>query len=119
MLVNEIAPRPHNSGHHTIEGSYTSQFEQLNRILLGLPLGNTDMVQPAAMINLVGGEGQNGFYKLKFTEQLLSEPGVYVHLYNKTEIRPHRKMGHITVMAESLQALLEKAGKVREWAVFE
>jgi 5-(carboxyamino)imidazole ribonucleotide synthase len=119
VLVNEIAPRPHNSGHHTIEGSYTSQFEQLNRILLGLPLGNTDMVQPAAMINLVGGEGQNGFYKLKFTEQLLSEPGVYVHLYNKTEIRPHRKMGHITVMAESLQALLEKAGKVREWAVFE
>lgn len=119
VLVNEIAPRPHNSGHHTIEGSYTSQFEQLNRILLGLPLGNTDMVQPAAMINLVGGEGQVGSYKLKNTEVLLSEPGVYVHLYNKAEIRPHRKMGHITVLAESLDQLLEKAGKVREWAVFE
>lgn len=119
VIVNEIAPRPHNSGHHTIEGSYTSQFEQLNRILLDLPLGNTDMVQPAAMINLVGAEGQSGPYKLKYTEELLSEPGVYVHLYNKTEIRPHRKMGHITVMAGTLQELLEKAGKVREWAVFE
>jgi 5-(carboxyamino)imidazole ribonucleotide synthase len=119
ILVNEIAPRPHNSGHHTIEGSYTSQFEQLNRILLGLPLGNTDMVRPAAMINLVGGEGQMGSYKLKNTAALLSEPGVYVHLYNKAEIRPHRKMGHITVLAETLDELLEKAGKVREWAVFE
>jgi 5-(carboxyamino)imidazole ribonucleotide synthase len=119
VIVNEIAPRPHNSGHHTIEGSYTSQFEQLNRILLDLPLGNTDMVQPAAMINLVGAEGQSGPYKLKYTEELLSEPGVYVHLYNKAEIRPHRKMGHITVMAGTLQELLEKAGKVREWAVFE
>ena len=119
VIVNEMAPRPHNSGHHTIEGSYTSQFEQLNRILLDLPLGNTDMVQPAAMINLVGAEGQSGPYKLKYTEELLSEPGVYVHLYNKAEIRPHRKMGHITVMAGTLQELLEKAGKVREWAVFE
>lgn len=119
VIVNEIAPRPHNSGHHTIEGSYTSQFEQLNRILLDLPLGNTDMVQPAAMINLVGAEGQSGPYKLKYTEELLSESGVYVHLYNKAEIRPHRKMGHITVMAGTLQELLEKAGKVREWAVFE
>jgi 5-(carboxyamino)imidazole ribonucleotide synthase len=60
-----------------------------------------------------------GSYKLKNTEALLSEPGVYVHLYNKSEIRPHRKMGHITVLAESLDQLLEKAGKVREWAVFE
>jgi 5-(carboxyamino)imidazole ribonucleotide synthase len=119
VIVNEMAPRPHNSGHHTIEGSYTSQFEQLNRILLDLPLGNTDMVQPAAMINLVGAEGRSGPYKLKYTEELLSEPGVYVHLYNKAEIRPHRKMGHITVMAGTLQELMEKAEKVRGWAVFE
>lgn len=119
VLVNEIAPRPHNSGHHTIEGSYTSQFEQLNRILLGLPLGNTEMIQPSAMINLVGAEGQNGSYCLKHTRELLAEPGVYIHLYNKAEIRPHRKMGHITVMAETVQELLEKAGKVRGWAVFE
>ncbi len=119
VLVNEIAPRPHNSGHHTIEGSYTSQFEQLNRILLGLPLGNTAMIQPSAMINLVGGEGQTGAYQLKDAEKLLAEPGVYVHLYNKSEIRPKRKMGHITVMAETIQELLDKAGKIRDWAVFE
>lgn len=119
VLVNEIAPRPHNSGHHTIEGSYTSQFEQLNRILLGLPLGNTAMIQPSAMINLVGGEGQTGAYQLKYAEKLLAEPGVYVHLYNKSEIRPKRKMGHITVMAETIQELLDKAGKIRDWAVFE
>jgi 5-(carboxyamino)imidazole ribonucleotide synthase len=71
------------------------------------------------MINLVGGEGQTGAYKLKYAEKLLSEPGVYVHLYNKSEIRPQRKMGHITVMAETLQELLDKAGKIRDWAVFE
>jgi 5-(carboxyamino)imidazole ribonucleotide synthase len=119
VLVNEIAPRPHNSGHHTIEGSYTSQFEQLNRILLGLPLGNTAMIQPSAMINLVGGDGQTGAYQLKYAEKLLAEPGVYVHLYNKSEIRPKRKMGHITVMAETRQELLDKAGKIRDLAVFE
>ncbi|MBL7810741.1 MAG: 5-(carboxyamino)imidazole ribonucleotide synthase [Bacteroidetes bacterium] len=119
VLVNEIAPRPHNSGHHTIEGSYTSQFEQLNRILLDLPLGDTGMIKPSAMINLVGGEGQSGRYRLKNERELLDIPGVYVHLYNKAEIRPHRKMGHITVMAENLSALMEKAGKVRNLSGFE
>lgn len=118
VLVNEIAPRPHNSGHHTIEGSYTSQFEQLNRVLLDLPLGNTDMVQPAAMINLVGGPGQSGAYRLKHADTLLQMPGVYIHLYNKAEIRPHRKMGHITVMAGSLDELLEKARRVQELTDF-
>ncbi len=119
VLVNEIAPRPHNSGHHTIEGSYTSQFEQLNRILLGLPLGNTEMVKPSAMINLVGGENQLGEYKLKFANELLQLPGVYIHLYNKKEIKPNRKMGHITVMADSIDELMLKAKKVQEMAVFE
>lgn len=118
VLVNEIAPRPHNSGHHTIEGSYTSQFEQLNRILLDMPLGETAMVQPSAMINLVGGEGQSGRYRLTHEKELLSMPGVYIHLYNKAEIRPHRKMGHITVMAAGMEELLEKARKVQELAVF-
>jgi 5-(carboxyamino)imidazole ribonucleotide synthase len=119
VLVNEIAPRPHNSGHHTIEGSYTSQFEQLNRILLGLPLGNTGMVQPAAMVNLVGAAGQFGSYSLPATRELLSMPGVYVHLYNKKEIKPDRKMGHITVLAPNMDELLEKARKVQALAVFE
>lgn len=119
VLVNEIAPRPHNSGHHTIEGSYTSQFEQLNRILLDLPLGETAMVQPSAMINLVGADGQSGNYRLKYEKQLLQMPGVYIHLYNKAEIRPNRKMGHITVLAPTMEELLEKARQVREWALFE
>ncbi len=119
VLVNEIAPRPHNSGHHTIEGSYTSQFEQLNRILLGLPLGDTGMVQPAAMVNLVGAAGQFGSYSLPATRELLSMPGVYVHLYNKKEIKPDRKMGHITVLAPNMDELLEKARKVQALAVFE
>jgi 5-(carboxyamino)imidazole ribonucleotide synthase len=118
VLVNEIAPRPHNSGHHTIEGSYTSQFEQLNRILLGLPLGETRMIQPAAMINLVGAENQSGTYRLVCEHELLSMPGVYIHLYNKKEIRPHRKMGHIIVLAANMEELLEKAGRVKEMAVF-
>lgn len=118
VLINEIAPRPHNSGHHTIEGCYTSQFEQLNRILLGLPLGSTELVQPAAMINLVGPAGLEGDYVLKNTEKLLQMEGVYVHLYNKKVIKPNRKMGHITVLAPTLEALLEKANQVKELIEF-
>lgn len=118
VLINEIAPRPHNSGHHTIEGCYTSQFEQLNRILLDLPLGNTSLVQPAAMINLVGAEGLTGAYQLKYENELMEIPGVYVHMYNKKEIRPNRKMGHITVLANDLNLLFEKAEKVKDMSGF-
>lgn len=113
VLLNEVAPRPHNSGHHTIEGSYTSQFEQLNRILLGLPLGDTSMVNPAAMLNLVGPDGLSGKYQLRYADKLLSMSGVYIHLYNKAEIRPSRKMGHVTVLAPDLSSLLAKAEEVR------
>ena len=113
VYVNEIAPRPHNSGHHTIEACYTSQYEQLNRILLGLPLGNTDLIQPAAMLNIIGPEGVNGEYRLKYTDKLLEIPGVYIHLYNKKESKPNRKMGHITVMADSLEKVKEKAMQVK------
>ena len=119
IYINEIAPRPHNSGHHTIEGSYTSQFEQLNRILLGLPLGNTDMIKPTAMINLVGGENQFGEYQLKHAKELLAMEGVYIHLYNKKDIKPNRKMGHINVMADTLEELLEKAGQVQKRTEFQ
>ena len=119
IYVNEIAPRPHNSGHHTIEGAITSQFEQLNRILLGMPLGETDMIKPTAMINLVGAEGQNGNYALKYTEELMKMSEVYVHLYNKSTIKPHRKMGHINLMANTLPELMEKAKKVKELCEFE
>jgi 5-(carboxyamino)imidazole ribonucleotide synthase len=118
VFINEIAPRPHNSGHHTIEGCYTSQFEQLNRILLGLPLGSTALVQPSAMINLVGPAGLSGAYRMEHAETLLQMEGVYIHLYNKKEIRPNRKMGHVTVMAETHDALIEKAAKVRALCQF-
>lgn len=118
VFINEIAPRPHNSGHHTIEGCYTSQFEQLNRILLGLPLGSTALVQPSAMINLVGPAGLSGAYRLEHAATLLQMEGVYIHLYNKKEIRPNRKMGHVTVMAETHEALIEKAAKVRALCQF-
>jgi len=118
VLVNEIAPRPHNSGHHTIEGCYTSQFEQLNRILLGFPLGSTQLIQPAAMLNLVGPENFTGEYVLTNTEDLLAMEGVYIHLYNKNVIKPNRKMGHITILAETLDEVFLKAEKVRKWLTF-
>jgi 5-(carboxyamino)imidazole ribonucleotide synthase len=113
VWINEIAPRPHNSGHHTIEACYTSQYEQLNRILCGLPLGDPSLIQPAAMINLLGPEGLEGAYKLQGTAEALSIPGVYIHLYNKSSIRAMRKMGHVTVMAENMEALKSKTLKVR------
>ena len=114
VLVNEIAPRPHNSGHHTIESAYTSQFEQLNRILLGLPLGETENICPAAMINLIGPEGLVGEYVLDGLETTLSNSGIYVHLYGKSESRPNRKLGHITVLGKDKAELFERVKWVRE-----
>ncbi len=108
VWVNEIAPRPHNSGHHTIEACYTSQYEQLNRILLGFPLGNTDLIKPAAMLNLVGPRDFSGAYMLNNLEKMLSIPGIYVHLYGKNESKPDRKLGHITVIADTKEELFEK-----------
>jgi 5-(carboxyamino)imidazole ribonucleotide synthase len=102
ILVNEIAPRPHNSGHHTIEACYTSQFEQLVRILAGLPLGSTQLIQPAVMMNLLGAEDFSGSYRLEGLEEAMALPGVYVHLYDKKESKPMRKMGHVTINAPTL-----------------
>ena len=113
IWVNETAPRPHNSGHHTIEGCYTSQYEQLNRILAGYPLGDTSLVKPSAMINITGPEGFSGAYSLDNLDELLQTKGVYVHLYKKAESKPHRKLGHVTVMADDLESLLSKAEKVK------
>lgn len=109
LYVNEIAPRPHNSGHHTIEACYTSQYEQLNRILLKMPLGSTQLIQPAAMLNLLGAEDVNGKYELTGLDQLLSTEGIYIHLYNKSTSKPHRKMGHITVLGTTIEEVKEKA----------
>lgn len=113
VWVNETAPRPHNSGHHTIEGCYTSQFEQLNRILAGYPLGDTALIMPSAMLNLTGPDTFTGAYQLANLEELLSITGVYIHLYNKAESKPNRKLGHITVLDQSLDMLLAKAEKIK------
>lgn len=115
IFVNEIAPRPHNSGHHTIEACYTGQYEQLNRILLGMPLGNTDLIQPAAMLNLLGAPGVNGAYEITGLDKILALEGVYVHLYNKANTKPMRKMGHITILGNTIDEVKKKAALVKEW----
>jgi 5-(carboxyamino)imidazole ribonucleotide synthase len=113
VLVNEIAPRPHNSGHHTIEANATSQYAQHIRCVLGLPLGATGLVCPAVMINLIGEPGHTGPARYQGIEDAMRSEGVYVHLYGKAETRPYRKMGHVTVTGTSLEAAEEKAGWVR------
>ena len=114
LLVNEIAPRPHNSGHHTIEANYTSQYAQHLRAILGLPLGSTSVIKPAAMINLLGEAGFQGSVKYEGLEQVLKIPGVYIHLYGKSETKPFRKMGHVTVLGNNQVELKEKAKNIKE-----
>ena len=113
ILVNEVAP-----SHHTIEACYTSQFEQLVRILMGLPLGSTDVIQPAVMMNLLGAEDFIGTYRLQGLEEVSAMEGVYVHLYGKKESKPMRKMGHITVTAATLNIAKEKARQVTKLVKF-
>ena len=112
ILVNEIAPRVHNSGHHSIEACYTSQFEQLARILANIPLGSTTSIQPAVMINLLGADDFSGPYQLIGLEEISAIEGVYLHMYGIKESKPKRKMGHITVLAETAKEAHEKAQKV-------
>lgn len=114
IFVNEVAPRPHNSGHHTIEACYTSQYEQLARILVGLPLGSTQLVQAAGMVNLLGSKDFSGAYQLENLEKISSLPGVYVHLYAKAESKPMRKMGHVSILAPNVEEVLEKAKYIIE-----
>lgn len=114
IYINETAPRPHNSGHHTIESSITSQYEQLNRILLGFPLGQTEFLQPAVMVNLIGPEQIHGNYKLSGVEEAMKTGGFYLHLYNKTQTKPGRKMGHFTVMAPQLETAIQRAMEIRK-----
>jgi 5-(carboxyamino)imidazole ribonucleotide synthase len=101
LLVNEIAPRPHNSGHVTMEACATSQFMQYYRILAGYPLGSTEMLRPAMMVNLLGEAGADGEPVYGGLEQALAVPGVSVHLYGKRQVRPFRKMGHLTALAST------------------
>ncbi len=114
ILINEIAPRPHNSGHHTIEACITSQYEQLNRILLNLPLGNTDLIKPAVMVNIIGPKNLTGDYKLEGLDMAMQIPGFYLHLYKKNETRPGRKMGHYTVLADTVEDAIIKALEIKE-----
>lgn len=114
VLVNEIAPRPHNSGHHTIEGNITSQFEQHIRAILDLPLGDTAIVRPAVMINLLGEKGYEGPASYTGLSEALEQSGVYVHLYGKAITKPFRKMGHITVTDKELSKATEKARALKE-----
>ncbi|MFM1791796.1 MAG: hypothetical protein RLZZ252_150 [Bacteroidota bacterium] len=113
ILVNEIAPRPHNSGHHTIEGCHCSQFEQFLRILTNKPLGNPALKQPAAMLNIVGPTDFSGTYKLEHHEYLNQRSDVFVHMYNKTESKPNRKLGHATILANNLEELLINAEELK------
>jgi 5-(carboxyamino)imidazole ribonucleotide synthase len=114
ILVNEIAPRPHNSGHQTIEGSYTSQYEQHLRAILGLPLGNTDIILPSVMINLLGEKNFEGAVIYEGLKDVLALKGVYPHIYGKTTTKSFRKMGHVTVLNESLKEAKLIAEKVKE-----
>ena len=102
ILVNEVAPRPHNSGHHTIEASYTSQFENHLRAILNLPLGNTDSKVAGIMVNLVGEEGFSGPVVYENIEKIMAIDGVTPHIYGKRETRPFRKMGHVTIVNEDM-----------------
>jgi len=113
LMVNEVAPRTHNSGHHTIESIITSQFEQQLRAIFNLPLGSTRIKLPAVMINILGDEGCEGPVKYEGLTESMAIEGVKVHLYGKTITKPFRKMGHITVMSDRLESALEKADHVK------
>jgi len=113
VLVNEIAPRPHNSGHQTIEANVTSQYEQHLRAILGLPLGETEIVMPSAMVNLLGEPGFSGTARYQGFEEVVKVSGVHVHLYGKRNTKPFRKMGHVTIVDSDIKALKEKADFVK------
>ena len=113
VLVNETAPRVHNSGHHTIEAHYSSQFDMLWRIILGYPLGHTDAILPSIMVNIVGAEGCNGDVKYEGLEEALRIENAFVHLYGKKQTKPGRKMGHVTILSKEKQDLLHQSNKVK------
>ncbi len=114
LLVNEIAPRTHNSGHHTIEANLTSQFEQHLRSILDLPLGVTKLRSAAAMVNILGAEGYEGTAKYIGLDECMSMEGVYIHLYGKSQTKSFRKMGHVTVTDHDQQSVKNKAKAVKE-----
>ena len=114
VLVNEIAPRPHNSGHHTIEANFTSQFEQHLRAVMNWPLGHTALRCPAAMINLLGEPDYEGAVLVEGMDEAMAEKGVYIHLYGKKYTKPFRKMGHVTLLGEDIEAVKDKAQRIKD-----
>ena len=114
ILVNEIAPRPHNSGHQTIEANYTSQYEQHLRSIINLPLGSTKAIKPSVMVNLLGEKEHIGKAKYQGIDEVASWEGVYPHIYGKSDTKPFRKMGHVTVISDTLSAAKGIAIKVKE-----
>lgn len=113
LLVNEVAPRPHNSGHYSIEAAFTNQFEQHLRAVLNLPLGNTESKVGGVMVNLVGAENHQGKVHYENIEEILDMPGVTPHIYGKKETRPYRKMGHVTIVNKDLDKAREIAENVK------
>ena len=114
VLVNEVAPRPHNSGHQTIRGNITSQYEQHWRAILNLPLGDTTALCPAAMLNLLGEEGFEGVAVYEGMDSLLGQSGVYPFLYGKQITKPFRKMGHVTIIGKDYEEIVRKAAFIKQ-----
>jgi 5-(carboxyamino)imidazole ribonucleotide synthase len=113
VLINETAPRVHNSGHHTIEAHYCSQFDMLWRIMLCYPLGNTDAILPSIMVNIVGSNEHSGPVHYEGLEEVLKIDNAFVHLYGKKETRPGRKMGHVTILSKERQELIHQSNRVK------
>jgi 5-(carboxyamino)imidazole ribonucleotide synthase len=113
VFVNETAPRVHNSGHHSIEANYSSQYDMLWRIMLNYPLGNPDAILPSAIVNILGAEGHSGDVVYTNLDDVLRMDNVFVHLYGKKQTKPGRKMGHVTIMHTDYQDLRYKANKIK------
>ena len=114
VFVNETAPRVHNSGHHTIEANFSSQFDMLWRVMLGYPLGSTEHILPAAIVNLLGAEGHTGEAIYEGLHEILEIENVFVHIYGKKQTKPGRKMGHITILSKEKQELIHQANRIKQ-----
>lgn len=114
VWVNETAPRVHNSGHHTIEGNYCSQFDMLWRVMLGYPLGNTEPILPSAVVNVLGSNNFTGSTVYKGLPEVLKLDNVFVHLYGKRQTKPGRKMGHVTILSDERQELIHTSMKIKQ-----
>ena len=114
ILINEVAPRPHNSGHHTIECCMTSQFDQHLRSILDLPLGETELIIPGIMVNLVGENMIEGNVIYQNINDIFDIPGVFVHIYGKKKSRLNRKMGHITIVNKDIDKAIEIGKNIKK-----